>query len=30
VVAVRLSYITETYNLIPANHFSARLRRSAE
>jgi hypothetical protein len=30
VVAVYLSYITETYNLLPANHFGARPRRSAE
>jgi hypothetical protein len=30
VVAARLSYITEKYNLLPMNHFSARPRRSAE
>jgi hypothetical protein len=29
-VAARLSFITETYNLLPTNHFSARPRRSAE
>jgi ribonuclease HI len=29
-VAARLSFITETYNLLPANHFGARPRRSAE
>jgi hypothetical protein len=29
-VAVRLSFITETYNLLPTNHFGARPRRSAE
>jgi hypothetical protein len=30
VVATRLLYITETYNLLPANHFGVRPRRSAE
>jgi hypothetical protein len=30
VVAVRLSYITEKHNLLLANHFGARPRRSAE
>jgi hypothetical protein len=30
VVAARLLNITETYNLLPANHFGARPRRSAE
>jgi ribonuclease HI len=29
-VAARLSFITETYNLLPSNHFGARPRRSAE
>jgi hypothetical protein len=29
-VAARLSYITETHDLLPANHFGARPRRSAE
>jgi hypothetical protein len=30
VVAARLSYMTEKYNLLPMNHFGARPRRSAE
>jgi hypothetical protein len=30
VVAARLSFITETYNLLPSNHFGATPRRSAE
>jgi hypothetical protein len=30
VIAARLSFITETYNLLPSNHFGARPRRSAE
>jgi ribonuclease HI len=29
-VAARLSFITETHNLLPSNHFGARPRRSAE
>jgi hypothetical protein len=29
-MAVRLLYITEEYDLLPTNHFSARPRRSAE
>jgi hypothetical protein len=29
-VAVRLSFITETYNLLLTNYFSVRLRRSVE
>ena len=29
-VAARLSFITETYDLLPSNHFGARPRRSAE
>jgi hypothetical protein len=29
-VAVRLLYITETYNLLPANHFGVRPQRSVE
>lgn len=29
-VAARLSFITETYNLLPSNHFGAKPRRSAE
>ena len=29
-VAARLSFITETYGLLPSNHFGARPRRSAE
>jgi hypothetical protein len=30
VVTARLSFITETHNLLPSNHFGARPRRSAE
>ncbi|OAQ58910.1 reverse transcriptase [Purpureocillium lilacinum] len=30
VVAERISYVVETYGLLPANHFGARKRRSAE
>jgi hypothetical protein len=30
VIVVRLSFITERYNLLPSNHFGARPRRSAE
>jgi hypothetical protein len=29
-IAARLSFITETYSLLPSNHFGARPRRSAE
>ena len=30
VVAARMSYLTERFNLLPANHFGGRPRRSAE
>ena len=30
VIAERISYVAETYNLLPENHFGARRRRSAE
>ena len=30
VMAERLSYVVEKYNLLPCNHFGARRRRSAE
>ena len=30
VIAERISYVAETYNLLPGNHFGARRRRSAE
>jgi hypothetical protein len=29
-IAARLSFITETYSLLPSDHFGARPRRSAE
>jgi hypothetical protein len=30
VIAIRLSYITKEYSLLPKNHFGARPKRSAE
>jgi hypothetical protein len=30
IVARRLSFLAETYNLIPINHFGGRLKRSSE